>query len=148
MMGNILPGVFPDEIANGPARTECLPVPPIADRLRGQQTELSLGVREERLVELASDEFDLLVVGGGITGCGIALDAAARGLTTALVEARDFASGTSSRSSKLIHGGLRYLRHGKFGLVREASVERRRLQELAPGLVGSLPFVLPVYGGA
>ena len=100
------------------------------------------------MAHLASEEFDLLVVGGGITGCGVALDAAARGVTTALVEARDFASGTSSRSSKLIHGGLRYLRHREFGMVREACVERRRLQELAPGLVSSLPFVLPVYGGA
>ena len=123
-------------------------MPPIPDRLRRRQTELSLGARDERMAQLASEEFDLLVVGGGITGCGVALDAAARGVTTALVEARDFASGTSSRSSKLIHGGLRYLRHREFGMVREASVERRRLQELAPGLVSSLPFVLPVYGSA
>ncbi len=110
-----------------------------------RQGELSLGPRPERIAELESREFDLLVVGGGITGCGIALDAAARGLSIALVEARDFASGTSSRSTKLIHGGLRYLRQREFGLVREASAERRLLQHLAPGLVSSIPFVLPVY---
>ena len=113
--------------------------------LRQRQRELFLGPRPDRIAELGSREFDLLVVGGGITGCGIALDAAARGLTTALVEARDFASGTSSRSTKLIHGGLRYLRHREFRLVREASAERRLLQRLAPGLVSSIPFVLPVY---
>lgn len=122
-------------------------MPPTAAGLRGRQGELSLGARRDRLAELEGREFDLLVIGGGITGCGIALDAAARGLATALVEARDFASGTSSRSSKLIHGGLRYLRHWEFGLVREASAERRLLQDLAPGLVSSLPFILPVYGG-
>ncbi len=112
-----------------------------------RQGELSLGPRLTRIAKLESREFDLLVVGGGITGCGIALDAAARGLSTALVEARDFASGTSSRSSKLIHGGLRYLRHREFTLVREASAERRLLQHLGPGLVSSIPFVLPVYTG-
>ena len=111
-----------------------------------RQGELSLGPRPERIAELESREFDLLVVGGGITGCGIALDAAARGLSIALVEARDFASGTSSRTTKLIHGGLRYLRQREFALVREASAERRLLQRLAHGLVSSIPFVLPVYG--
>ena len=99
-----------------------------------RQGELSLGLRSERIAELESREFDLLVVGGGITGRGIAL-----------VEARDFASGTSSLSTKLIHGGLRYLRQREFGLVRDASAERRLLQHLAPGLVSSIPFVLPVY---
>jgi glycerol-3-phosphate dehydrogenase len=97
----------------------------------------------ERLSD-ATRTFDLLVVGGGITGAGIALDAAARGLSVALVERGDFASGTSSKSSKLVHGGLRYLEQGEFGLTREASVERNLLRRLAPHLVEPIPFVLPV----
>lgn len=92
--------------------------------------------------------FDLLVVGGGITGAGIARDAALRGLSVLLVEKDDFAGGTSSRSSRLIHGGLRYLEHGQFKLVFEASAERRRLLRLAPHLVRPLRFVWPVYAGA
>ena len=97
---------------------------------------------------LAREHFDVLVVGGGITGCGIARDAALRGLRVALVEKDDFASGTSSRSSRLIHGGLRYLEHGHLHLVFEASAERRRLLRLAPHLVRPLEFVWPVYAGA
>ena len=97
---------------------------------------------------LRREEFDLLVVGGGITGCGIARDAALRGLRVALVEKDDFASGTSSRSSRLIHGGLRYLEHGYLHLVFEASSERRRLLRLAPHLVRPLEFLWPVYAGA
>lgn len=89
--------------------------------------------------------FDLLVIGGGITGCGIAREAALRGLTVALVEKDDFASGTSSRSSRLIHGGVRYLEHGHVHLVFESSAERRRLLELAPHLVRPLAFTWPVY---
>ncbi|HEX2092534.1 MAG TPA: FAD-dependent oxidoreductase, partial [Longimicrobiaceae bacterium] len=96
---------------------------------------------------LGSEDFDLLVVGGGITGTGIALDAAGRGLRTALVEAGDFAQGTSSRSSRLIHGGLRYLEAGDFGLVFEALSERRRLLRLAPHLVHPLPFLFPLFRG-
>ncbi len=92
--------------------------------------------------------FDLLVVGGGITGAGVARDAARRGLHVLLVDKDDFASGTSSRSSKLIHGGLRYLEHGQLRLVFEASSERRRLLRLAPHLVRPLRFVWPVYRGA
>ena len=92
--------------------------------------------------------FDVLVVGGGITGCGIARDAALRGLRTALVEKNDFASGTSSRSSRLVHGGIRYLEHGHLHLVFEASAERRLLLRLAPHLVRPLEFVWPVYAGA
>jgi glycerol-3-phosphate dehydrogenase len=88
--------------------------------------------------------FDLLVVGGGITGAGIALDAASRGLSVALVERLDFASGTSSKSSKLVHGGLRYLEQREFGLMREACTERDLLRRLAPHLVEPIPFVLPV----
>jgi glycerol-3-phosphate dehydrogenase len=95
-----------------------------------------------------SDEFDMIVVGGGITGCGIARDAAVRGLRVVLLEMNDFASGTSSRSSRLIHGGVRYLEHGYLHLVFEASAERRRLLRLAPHLVRPLRFTWPVYKGA
>jgi glycerol-3-phosphate dehydrogenase len=104
--------------------------------------------RADRLAALGSRTFDLLVVGGGITGCGIALDAALRGLDVALVEKNDFASGTSSRSSRLIHGGVRYLEHGHLHLVFESSAERRRLLRLAPHLVHPLEFTWPVYTGA
>jgi glycerol-3-phosphate dehydrogenase len=97
---------------------------------------------------LAAETFDLLVLGGGIVGAGVALDARLRGLTTALLDKGDFASGTSSASSKLVHGGLRYLEHGEFGLVYEALHERRRLLHNAPHLVRPLRFVLPFYRGA
>ncbi len=97
---------------------------------------------------LATPTFDLLVVGGGINGAGIARDAAMRGLQVALVEQGDFASGTSSKSSKLIHGGLRYLENFEFSLVLEASRERDRLRRhLAPHLVHPMPFVFPVFDG-
>jgi glycerol-3-phosphate dehydrogenase len=96
---------------------------------------------------LATQPFDVLVIGGGITGAGIARDAALRGLTVALVDKGDFASGTSSRSSRLVHGGVRYLEHGHFHLVFEASAERRRLLRLAPHLVRPLAFTWPVYAG-
>ena len=89
--------------------------------------------------------FDLLIVGGGINGAGIAREAAGRGLKVALVNHQDFAFGTSSRSSKLIHGGLRYLEHGYFSLVRESLKERQILLEIAPHLVKPLPFILPLY---
>src|SRR5689334_1854074 len=92
---------------------------------------------------LAASRFDVAIVGGGITGLGIARDAALRGLRVALVERADFAEGTSSRSSKLAHGGLRYLEQGEFGLVRESVRERERLLRLAPHLVRSLAFLLP-----
>lgn len=92
--------------------------------------------------------FDVLVIGGGITGSGIARDAALRGLKTALVERDDFASGTSSRSSRLVHGGVRYLEHGYLHLVFEASRERRTLLSIAPHLVSPLAFTWPVYAGA
>lgn len=91
--------------------------------------------------------FDLAVIGGGITGAGVARDAASRGMKVALIEAADFASGTSSRSSKLIHGGIRYLENREFGLVFEALSERARLFELAPHLVHPLRFLIPVYRG-
>jgi glycerol-3-phosphate dehydrogenase len=108
------------------------------------------GERRERLLErFAAEVFDVLVIGGGVTGCGIALDAASRGLSVALVEKRDFAAGTSSRSSKLIHGGLRYLEQLDIRLVREALHERKLLVErLAPHLVHSLPLLFPLKRGA
>jgi glycerol-3-phosphate dehydrogenase len=98
------------------------------------------------MLRLAAEDFDVLVVGGGITGCGVALDAATRGLRTALVEAEDFASGTSSKSSKLIHGGLRYLQQRDYRLVYEALHERQRLLSNAPHLVHPLPFLIPLPG--
>jgi glycerol-3-phosphate dehydrogenase len=93
---------------------------------------------------LADETFDVLVIGGGVTGAGVALDAATRGLRTALVEAADFASGTSSKSSKLVHGGLRYLQQGDVRLVYEALHERQRLVRNAPHLVKLLPFMIPI----
>ncbi len=104
--------------------------------------------RAERFSALENRTFDLLVIGGGITGCGIAREAALSGLTVALVEKGDFASGTSSRSSRLIHGGVRYLEHGHLHLVFESSHERRSLLRLAPHLVRPLAFTWPVYEGA
>ena len=101
-----------------------------------------------RLQSLGDGQFDLLVIGGGIVGAGVARDAASRGLKVLLVEQSDFASGTSSRSSRLLHGGLRYLAQGRIGLVREASVEKMRLSRLAPHLSQSLAFVFPVWEGA
>jgi glycerol-3-phosphate dehydrogenase len=94
------------------------------------------------------ESFDVAIVGGGITGAGIARDAALRGLRVALLEARDFASGTSSRSSRLVHGGVRYLEHGHLHLVFESSRERRTLLRIAPHLVHPLAFTWPVYQGA
>jgi glycerol-3-phosphate dehydrogenase len=102
--------------------------------------------RERSLERLGAETFDVLVIGGGITGAGVALDAATRGLRTALVERGDFASGTSSRSSKLVHGGLRYLNQREFRLVYEALAERQRLLRLAPHLVRPLPFLIPIFG--
>ena len=104
--------------------------------------------RADRLRRLETEQFDVLVVGGGITGAGIARDAAMRGLRTALVERGDFASGTSSRSSRLVHGGVRYLEHGHLRLVFESSRERRTLLRIAPHLVRPLRFTWPVYRGA
>jgi len=103
--------------------------------------------RRTALDALGSGTFDLLVVGGGINGAGIARDAVLRGMRVALVEQGDFASGTSSRSSKLIHGGLRYLEQGHVRLVREATRERERLRRLAPHLVRPMRFVFPLYKG-
>jgi glycerol-3-phosphate dehydrogenase len=100
--------------------------------------------RSDALRRLAAERFDVLVIGGGITGAGVALDAAARGLSVALVERDDFASGTSSKSSKLVHGGLRYLQHREFRLVYENLYERQIALRNAPHLVRILPFLIPV----
>jgi len=102
--------------------------------------------RDDALRRLADEDFDVLVIGGGITGAGVALDAASRGLRTALVEKGDFASGTSSKSSKMVHGGIRYLQQREFRLVYENLTERQRLLNNAPHLVAPLPFLIPLFG--
>jgi glycerol-3-phosphate dehydrogenase len=107
-----------------------------------------LEARATTLEALGAERFDVLVIGGGITGAGVARDAAMRGLRVALVERDDFASGTSSRSSRLIHGGVRYLEHGHLHLVFEACRERATLLRIAPHLVRPLAFTWPVYAGA
>jgi glycerol-3-phosphate dehydrogenase len=104
--------------------------------------------RDRAVDTLAVERFDIAVIGGGITGAGVALDAASRGYSVALVEQADFASGTSSRSSKLVHGGLRYLLKFDLGLVREALLERQLMVRLAPHLVRPLRFVVPAFDGA
>jgi glycerol-3-phosphate dehydrogenase len=109
---------------------------------------LSPANRQAALDAMAAAPLDILVVGAGVVGGGAALDAATRGLSVGLVDARDFASGTSSRSSKLIHGGLRYLELGDFKLVRESLREKKTLERLAPHLVRPLPFLVPVYRGS
>jgi glycerol-3-phosphate dehydrogenase len=104
--------------------------------------------RAQQAEALERDEFDVLVIGGGIVGAGVARDAAMRGLRVALVEQHDLAFGTSSRSSRLLHGGLRYLAQGHIGLVWEASREKRVLHRIAPHLAEPLPFLFPTYRGA
>src|ERR1700728_4233801 len=111
-------------------------------------TETKVISREQALQELDRQRFDVVVIGGGITGAGVALDAASRGYSVALLERADFSSGTSSRSSKLVHGGLRYLRQFELGLVREALIERQLMVALAPQLVRPLPIVVPAFDGA
>src|SRR3954468_10524778 len=107
--------------------------------------QLPAGRRAADLARLKAERFDVLVIGGGVTGAGAAVDAASRGLSVVLIEARDLASGTSSRSSKLIHGGLRYLEQFEFGLVHEALRERGLLAtRLAPHLVRPIPFLVPL----
>jgi len=100
--------------------------------------------RGESIKRVKQLEFDLLIIGGGATGCGIALDAASRGLSTVLIEKKDFASGTSSKSTKLIHGGLRYLKQFEFGLVRETGMERAIVHKLAPHIVQPEKMLLPI----
>ncbi|MCK7467865.1 MAG: FAD-dependent oxidoreductase [Desulfosudis oleivorans] len=100
----------------------------------------------ERFVEkYAGEEFDLLVVGGGISGAAVAYDAASRGLSVALVEKQDFGCATSSVTSKLIHGGFRYLANMELGLVRESLAERRTLEDIAPNFVYPLPGIFVAY---
>src|SRR5215470_4435856 len=114
--------------------------------MAGAEATAKLGPAErtDALAALADTEHQVLVVGGGVVGAGVALDAATRGLSVGLVEARDFGSGTSSRSSKLIHGGLRYLEQLNIGLVREALGERSLLlQRIAPHLVHPVSFLFP-----
>ena len=103
--------------------------------------------REEVKALLASKEFDLLIIGGGITGAGILLDATSRGLSAALIEKEDYASGTSSRSTKLIHGGLRYLKNFELKLVREVGKERAVVYNIAPHLVVPEKMLLPLVEG-
>src|SRR3954465_13113658 len=103
--------------------------------------------RDETIDAMVSSPLDVLVIGGGIVGSGVARDAAMRGLRVGLVEQGDFASGTSSRSSRLLHGGLRYLAQGRIGLVREAGREKKILHRIAPHIAAPLPFVFPTYKG-
>ncbi len=103
--------------------------------------------REKNLQTMKSEKFDLCIIGGGINGAGVARDAAMRGMRVALIEASDFASGTSSRSSKLVHGGIRYLENLEFKLVFEALSERQKLFEMAPHLAHPLRFMIPLYKG-
>jgi glycerol-3-phosphate dehydrogenase len=106
-------------------------------------------ISRERAIEvMAGEVFDVVVIGGGITGAGVALDAASRGYSVALVEKADYAAGTSGRSSKLVHGGLRYLQNFDLGLVREALLERQLMVKLASHLVRPLPLVVPAFDGA
>lgn len=103
--------------------------------------------RLKALENMGKETVDLLIVGGGITGCGLARDAALRGMKVALVEKMDFGYGTSSRSSKLVHGGIRYLANGEVNLVRESARERQVLQTIAPHLIHPIPFIFPLYKG-
>ena len=107
----------------------------------------SAAIRRENVGRLAQEEFDLLIVGGGITGAAVARDAAMRGFHIALVEKDDFGNGTSSRSTRLIHGGFRYLEYGEFKLVFDACSERRLMRKIAPRLVRPLAFLYPLYRG-
>ncbi|HLR13308.1 MAG TPA: FAD-dependent oxidoreductase, partial [Burkholderiaceae bacterium] len=107
----------------------------------------SMSIQRSALLAPLSDGrvFDLLIIGGGATGLGLALDASLRGLDVALLEAEDFAKGTSSRATKLIHGGVRYLAQGNLALVRQALHERRTILNNAPHVAGRLGFVMPSY---
>src|SRR3954462_7013200 len=102
--------------------------------------------RAKAIEAIAGERFEVLVIGGGVTGAGVALDAATRGYSVALLEGEDYAFGTSSRSSKMVHGGLRYLQNFDLGLVREALLERQLMVQLAPHLVYPTPFLIPTLG--
>ena len=115
----------------------------------GKKVNLFSSYNRDLLIEkLKSNSFDLIIIGGGITGAGVCIDAISRGLRVCLIEMNDFASGTSSKSTKLIHGGLRYLEQFKFSLVRETGTERAVLHEIAPHVVKSEKMLLPIskYG--
>ena len=100
-------------------------------------------MKREEMISRLDETFDVIVVGGGASGLGVAVDASSRGYRTLLVEAHDFAKATSSRSTKLVHGGVRYLEQLNFSLVTEALRERGRLYQNAPHMVGDLPFIVP-----
>ena len=102
--------------------------------------------RADAIEAIAGKSFEVVVIGGGITGAGVALDAASRGYSVALLERDDYAFGTSSRSSKMVHGGLRYLQNFDLGLVREALLERQLMVQLAPHLVYPTPYLVPTVG--
>src|SRR5215204_7180777 len=125
----------------------CTAGPFLFGGFRMSEMQPTVDERGAALAKLCGEPLDVLVIGGGIVGSGVARDAAMRGLRTAIVEQADFASGTSSRSSRLLHGGMRYLAQGRIGLVREASVEKMRLASIAPHLCQPLPFILPTYRG-
>jgi glycerol-3-phosphate dehydrogenase len=110
-------------------------------------SEGSQGPRAATFAQLSQEILDLLIIGGGVVGAAIARDAAMRGLRTGLIEQRDFASGTSSHTSRLLHGGLRYLAQGRLGLVREASIEKKTIYRIAPHLAQPLEFTFPTYRG-
>src|SRR5919202_14045 len=136
----------------GPRALEALKAaagPEAAPKLDRAPTLVAASVTQGGEDPVSDEErFDVLVVGGGITGAGVALDAATRGYSVALIERGDYAIGTSSRSSKLVHGGLRYLQNFDLGLVREALIERQVNVALAPHLVRPLPIVVPAFDGA
>jgi glycerol-3-phosphate dehydrogenase len=138
-----VPAPAAGEVQHASARFDPMSMP----EKPGTGPHLRRSLERPTIQQLTAQPADLLVIGGGINGAGIARDAAMRGLRTILVEQNDLASGTSSRSSRLIHGGLRYLEQGEFGLVMEANRERRTLRRIAPHLVWPLPFVFPVHRG-
>ena len=119
---------------------------PTAAADSAQGASLSTFDRAEALRRLGSEHFDVLVVGGGITGVGVALDAASRGLRTALVERRDFANGTSSKSSKMVHGGIRYLEQRELGSSTSRCTSASACWRTLPHLVTPLPFLIPLFG--
>src|SRR5262245_44329653 len=116
-------------------------------RQAGNTPTPSSNWRESAIAALSGEPLHVLVVGGGIVGAGIARDAAMRGLRVGLVEQHDFAFGTSRRSSRLLHGGMRYLAQGRLGLVREANIEKKIIHRIAPHLAEPLPFIFPAYRG-
>src|SRR4051794_1033196 len=135
-------------VSFGPVTVPIVDVAPIVRWTHRHLDSAAVIARDAALQALSTETFDVVVVGGGITGAGVALDAAARGYSVALVEKSDFAAGTSSRSSKLVHGGLRYLQNFDLGLVREALLERQLMVALAPHLVRPLRLIVPAFDGA